>query len=177
MDTAGLRDTDEVVEAEGVARSKQAQRVADLVLLVVDGSNPLDDIDRDLIQQVADHKGLVVCNKSDLPPADDHAGMVDVSALSGMGIKDLRRQIVSALDVDLLRERPAITNMRHIALVQRAHEALERARAAAAAGGAWPEEFLLADLQDARSALEQVTGRRAPEDVLEHIFTRFCIGK
>jgi tRNA modification GTPase len=71
-----------------------------------------------------------------------------------------------------------MTNVRHIALVQRAQDALERARAAASAeGGSMSEEFVLADLQDARAALEEISGRRAPDDLLAHIFSRFCIGK
>ena len=103
---------------------------------------------------------------------------VAVSAATGAGLDDLRRGSSQALDVDLLRDRPAITNVRHIALVERAHDAL-RARPAAALGdgGSMSEEFVLADLQDARAALEEVTGRRAPDDLLAHIFARFCIGK
>ena len=135
VDTAGLRDTDEVVEAEGVARSKQALAIADLVLLVVDGSKALDEADRGLIAQAADYKALIVCNKADLPAAWDNERMIGVSALSGAGIEKLRQQIASALDLDLVRERPEITNVRHIALVQRAHDALARARSAAAAAG------------------------------------------
>ena len=80
--------------------------------------------------------------------------------------------------VEPATDRPAITNVRHIALVGRAHDALMRARAAAGANGdALSEEFVLADLQDARAALEEVSGRRTPDDVLAHIFARFCIGK
>jgi tRNA modification GTPase len=80
--------------------------------------------------------------------------------------------------VDNLRDRPAITNVRHIALVRRAHDALARAQAAVvAAAGSLSEEFVLADLQDARGALEEISGRRAPEELLEHIFARFCVGK
>jgi len=83
-----------------------------------------------------------------------------------------------ALDVDPLRDRPAMTNVRHIALVQRAHDALTRARTAAfSGGGSLSEEFVLADLQDARAALEEIAGRRAPDELLEHIFARFCVGK
>jgi tRNA modification GTPase len=90
----------------------------------------------------------------------------------------LRARIVTALDGDLLRDRPAMTNARHIALVERAHTALLGARASLEGSGpALSEEFLLADLQAARTALEEVSGRRAPEDLLEHIFTRFCVGK
>jgi tRNA modification GTPase len=140
------------------------------VLTVVDGSIKST--------QTPEYKGLIVANKSDLPAAWDHASAIEVSATTGAGLDELRRKIVEALDVDLLRDRPAITNVRHIALVERAHRALERARVAAFANGAsMPEEFVLADLSDARAALEEVGGRRAPEDLLEHIFARFCVGK
>ncbi len=101
-----------------------------------------------------------------------------VSATSGAGLEGLRRRIAEALDIEPLTDRPAITNVRHIALVERAQEALVRARAAAGAeGGRLSEEFVLADLQDARAALEEVSGRRRPDDLLAHIFSRFCIGK
>src|SRR5206468_7042694 len=118
---------------------------------------------------------LVVQNKLDLgrPPRG-----VPVSAATGAGLDALRTAIVSALEFDPLRDRPAITNTRHIALVDRAHGALARARHAALADGeSLSEEFVLADLQEARSALEEICGRRAPDDLLAHIFTRFCIGK
>jgi tRNA modification GTPase len=170
VDTAGLRETIDPVEVEGVERSRGTAAVADLVLTVVDGSIKST--------QTPEYKGLIVANKSDLPAAWDHASAIEVSATTGAGLDELRRKIVEALDVDLLRDRPAITNVRHIALVERAHRALERARAAALANGAsMPEEFVLADLSDARAALEEVGGRRAPEDLLEHIFARFCVGK
>lgn len=177
VDTAGRHDTQDPVEAEGVARSMGAQEVSDLVLLVVDGSQSLDDSDRGVISQTDDINRLIVSNKADLPMAWSGDRAVNVSATTGAGLDDLRRRIVAALAIDL-RDRPEITNVRHIALVQRAYEGLDRARCAArAAGDAMSEEFVLADLQDARAALEEVTGRRAPEDVLEHIFSRFCIGK
>jgi tRNA modification GTPase len=161
-----------------VNRAKQALAVADLLVVVLDRSAPLDDADRAIIAQVNDYKALIVCNKSDLRAAWTDREMISVSALCGGGIDTLRQRIASALDIDLVRERPEITNVRHIALVQRAHDALERARRAAdAVGGALPEEFVLADLQDARTSLEEITGRRAADDVLAHIFTRFCVGK
>jgi tRNA modification GTPase len=109
-------------------------------------------------------------------------GAVSMSAKTGQGLDNVRREIVEVLGKgehgEELRERPEITNVRHIALVERAHDALGRARSAALAeGGALSEEFVLADLQDARSALEEVVGKRASEDLLAHIFERFCIGK
>jgi tRNA modification GTPase len=170
VDTAGLRETHDPLEIEGVRRSRQALAISDLVLTVVDRS-------RERIE-VTEYKGLTVANKADLPAAWDPQDAIAVSARTGAGLDELRRRIVAALDVDLLRDRPAITNVRHIALVERAHGALSRARAAALAdGGAMSEEFVLADLSDARAALEEISGRRAPGDVLEHIFSKFCIGK
>jgi tRNA modification GTPase len=169
-DTAGLRETDDRIEVEGVQRSRQAAATADLVLVVRDRSQN--------ICQTTEYKGLIIANKSDLPVAWDDDRAVAVSATTGQGLAELRTRIVAALDVDLLRDRPAITNVRHIALVERAHDALGRARAAALTdGGSMSEEFVLADLSDARSALEEISGRRAPEDLLEHIFARFCVGK
>jgi len=155
-----------------LARARQAMAVADLVLHVDDRSRPRSRED------VLLSKVLYVANKSDLEPAwrDDLA--VAVSAVTGDGLDELRRRILDALDVEPRRDRPAMTNVRHIALVDRAHAALTRARDAASAdGGSLPEEFVLADLADARAAFEEISGRRTPDDVLEHIFAKFCVGK
>jgi tRNA modification GTPase len=103
---------------------------------------------------------------------------VHVSALTGAGLERLRSRIIAALDAEPTRDQPAITNVRHAALLERAHAALARAQQAAFTDGrSMPEEFVLADLQDARAALEEVTGKRAPDDLLTSIFSRFCIGK
>ncbi len=195
VDTAGLRETVDVVESEGVSRSRGAADVADLTLFVCDASDPSSIGSWDLVQSwdpasaglaqswdpdlAGLHKRtLIVANKSDLPRAWSRADAVNVSATTGAGLDDLRQRIAAALDVDLLADRPEMTNIRHVALVERADRALHRARTAALAEGhSMPEEFVLADLQDARSALEEITGRRAPDDLLAHIFARFCIGK
>ena len=182
VDTAGVRPTNDVVEAEGVARARQAWDVADVVLVVLDGLAPLDALDRQLLEDTAGCRRLVVSNKSDigadLVVGDAGAGFLRVSARTGGGVDDLRAGLAQALDIEVRDDPPAITNLRHVALLARAHEALSRARAAAgAAGGALPEEFVLADLQDARTALEEISGRRTSDDVLAHIFSRFCIGK
>jgi tRNA modification GTPase len=172
VDTAGLRETDDVVESEGVRRSQGAAATADLVLRVLDRSRPRCQCEPLLTEK----RTLVVATKCDLAPAWSRDDVVEVSALSGDGVETLRRRIVEALDIELVPDRPAITNIRHIALLERARAALGSARAAAD-GRILSEEFVLADLEDARSAFEEVTGRRAPEDVLAHIFERFCVGK
>jgi tRNA modification GTPase len=172
VDTAGLRETEDLVEVEGVARAQQSMAVADLVLMVEDRSRARD------YKAATTSKVLYVANKIDLPAAWDDDGAALVSARTGAGISELRRRIVAALDADSLSDRPAITNVRHIALVERAHQALARARTAALAeGGSLSEEFVLADLAEARGAFEEVSGRRAPDELLSHIFSRFCIGK
>jgi tRNA modification GTPase len=176
VDTAGLRESRDIVETEGVARAEQARAAADLVLHVHDRSAPLAP--GELAGYAPQRKELCVANKSDLPAAWHAEHAIAISAKTGAGLEALRGAIAGALDAEPLRDRPEITNVRHIALVERAHAALGRARRAAAGEAeSASEEFVLADLQDARAALEEVTGRRAPEDVLAHIFERFCVGK
>lgn len=175
VDTAGLRDTKDPVEMEGVARARQSIAAADLVLLVEDQSCRRGAESPALREP---SKVLYVANKTDRPAAWSDAGAVPVSALTGAGVAELRRRIVAALDTEPCNDRPSMTNVRHTALVERAHSALRRARAAALADGrSLSEEFVLADLVDARDALEEVSGRRASDELLAHIFSRFCIGK
>jgi tRNA modification GTPase len=131
-----------------------------------------------MFSEMTDIKRLIVSSKTDLGSAWTRPDAIAVSSMTGRGLDDLRSRIVQALDIDLTRDRPEITNVRHIALVERAHDAVGRARAAILAeGGSLPEEFVLADLQDARAALEEITGKRTPDDVLAHVFARFCVGK
>ena len=172
VDTAGLRDATDPAEIEGVERSRQAVAVADAIVHVID--------DDDLPDDRRDNR-VIVRNKIDIAPsslaraADD---VISVSARTGQGLPELRHRLGHVLGIEPKRERPDITNVRHIALVERAHAALVRARAASMSEtGAMSEEFVLADLQCARTALEEITGRRAPDELLAHIFSRFCIGK
>jgi tRNA modification GTPase len=185
VDTAGLRATRDAVEAEGVNRSRQALRVADLIVVVVDQSEPLDAEDAAVIEDTMNRRTLVVANKADKAPAWGVASLdyarlpvAVVSAETGDGLDQMRLSVAAALNMGPEQDRPEITNVRHIALVRRADDALARARSAVLDNGpAMPEEFVLADLQDARAALEEVTGRRVTEDLLTHIFSKFCIGK
>ena len=177
VDTAGIRDGCDEVELAGVERSRLAIGVADLVLLVVDGSSEATQADRDIISQTQDNKRLIVINKSDLPIRWSTGVGVSVSAVTGSGLDELRLRILDAFEIVDAVDRPEVTNVRHVALIQRARDALWRAANASRPAALMPEEFVLADLQDARSALEEITGKRAPESVLDHIFERFCIGK
>ena len=182
VDTAGVREARDEIEAEGVRRARQAQQIAALTLVIADGSEPLLDEDRALIEAVAS-RALVVQTKADLPrqwAIDElgtrHEKTEPVSAMTGQGLDELRAKIAAALlERDVFREPPAITNIRHLTLVEDSRDAVERAVHALVTGAT--EELVLVDLARARECLEQVTGRRTPDDLLLHIFTRFCIGK
>jgi tRNA modification GTPase len=153
-------------------------RVADLVLVVLDGSRPLEEGDARILDRTADRPRLTVANKVDAGRAWRRDDALELSAVTGAGVEALRERIVTGLGGDLAADRPAITNVRHLALVERARESLLRARTAALAEGrSRSEEFVLADLQEARAALEEITGARTPDDVLAHVFARFCVGK
>ncbi len=181
VDTAGVRaGAVDPIEVEGIARAVAVRDVADIVLVVVDRSRSLDADDRALLESTSKRRRVVVASKSDLAPAwpmDELAGAspLALSATSGEGVDCLRAALVVAAAGEPLRDVPAITNVRHQDLLTRAHAALERAEAAALGGA--PEEFVLADLGEARSRLEEITGTRTSDDVLHAIFDRFCIGK
>jgi tRNA modification GTPase len=178
IDTAGLRETRDALECDGVDRTHRAARVSDLVLIVADASRPLDESDHQIFSQFIDRPRLIVSNKIDIAVVWSRIDSVQVSAQTGAGLDDLRHRIHEMLDIDVVSERPEITNVRHVAVLQRARAALVRARTAALSdGGSLSEEFVLADLQEARVALEEITGRRAPDELLAHIFERFCVGK
>jgi tRNA modification GTPase len=182
VDTAGLREAGDAIEAEGVSRARQARDVAALTVVVLDRSVPLSPADLAIVAETPDPK-VIARNKADLAPAwpVDHApvafaGAIDVSAATGVGLDALRARLAGDLTgLEDLRDPPAISNVRHLALVDEAIAALGRADAAIEVGAT--EELVLVDLSAARRALEEITGRRTPEDLLHHIFARFCVGK
>jgi tRNA modification GTPase len=184
VDTAGLRETDSDVEAEGVRRAERAAEGAAVTLLVLDGSQPLSPEHRDLLQRTERQSRLVVANKADLPEAwtPSDAGEVHIcrtSARTGEGLDRLRAAISAALGVaDGEVDPPRVTNVRHAALLARVAGALDVvAHDLADVDCPPPEEAVVQGLTAARGLLEEISGRRTAEDVLAHIFTRFCIGK
>ena len=177
VDTAGARVAGDVIEREGVKRGRDARGVADLIVLVIDASVPLTEDDDALVADTTDQHRLVVGNKSDLPVVTQRADAIPVSALTGHGMDRLRCAIRRALTGEEgTREVPGLTNLRHVTLLDETRACLRRA-ITSLEGSAVPEEFLLADLQAARSRLDEIVGVRTSEDVLNHIFSRFCIGK
>lgn len=179
VDTAGLRESSDEVEAEGVRRAEQAAAAAHVTVIVLDLGAPLERADRELLsaRRASD---VVVGNKCDVAPAwpiGSVPGAIAISAMTGQAVERLAATIVEALGLATTVEVPLVTNVRHVTLIERAVEALERAAAAATAPDRLPEEFVLADLHEARASLEEVVGLHSTDDLLTHIFSRFCIGK
>lgn len=175
VDTAGLRESTDVIEEEGVRRAEEARQVAALTLLVLDASQPLGVDDRRLLADMAGLR-VIVANKADLPAQWTLGEALPVSATTGAGLDALRTTIVTALSgSDDWRDPPMVSNQRHLQQVEVALTAVDRCLELLAQGAT--EELVLAELTDARDAIESLVGRRTPDDLLRHIFSRFCIGK
>lgn len=184
VDSAGIRAPGDPVEAEGVSRARRAFGAAGAVLVVLDRAEPLAADDRGVLEETSSSPRVVVANKIDRPPAWSSTDLplgggeivVEASARTGRGMGRLRGELRRLLLGETVpRETPMVANIRHIELLEQAESALGAAAGAAGQGAA--EEFVLEDLERARRALEELTGKRTPDDVLEHIFERFCIGK
>lgn len=182
IDTAGLREVADAVEREGVRRARQAHGEAEMVLLVLDGSRPLEPSELRLLdeaRQTAPRETLAVLNKSDLPArgkrAADLAESLEVSALTGAGIEKLRAELRRRLVGSGALEDPIVTNGRHARALEQTAEALTRATDAAREG--FSEEFVLEDLRAARQHLGRITGEFGQNELYDKIFSTFCIGK
>ena len=183
-DTAGIRDTDDQIEKIGVGLSRQHIDRADAVLVVIDRSAALTDDDLALVNSCGDKKILIVINKCDLPPRITDLAIksafalrkvVLVSAKTGLGLDDLKL-VLRDLLIDAQAELPVIvTNLRHKSALVRSEHALRRAMASLAIEFA--PEFVAVDLNEAREALEEIIGVINNEDVLDRVFSNFCIGK
>jgi tRNA modification GTPase len=174
VDTAGIREGQDLVESLGIERSYQAMADADLTLVVVDVSAPLGEEDRTLIER-AQGKRLVAGNKCDLGIASPDS--LPVSALTGQGVDELRRTILDTLAPRgrIEQEGGFITSLRHEQLLRESREALDQARNATTLG--IPHEMLLLDFYGALRPLDAITGATTADDILNRIFSTFCIGK
>ncbi len=193
VDTAGLRETSEEAEAIGVRKSREALADADLVLAVVDASAPLREDERALIASLAGRRALVAENKCDLPPAaaverpgdlefpekraeNPPPAAVRTSALTGEGVQTLRGALEQMIRNPAGESESGIlTSLRHFEAVRGALASLDAARAAVAAK--IPHEMVLLDLYAALRQLDGLTGETTPDDILNRIFSTFCIGK
>jgi tRNA modification GTPase len=178
VDTAGIRRGQDLVENLGIERSYRAMADADLTLVVVDVSAPLDREDEDLIRRASEQgRFLVAGNKADLHRRAEPQGALLVSALTGEGLPELRRHLVEAIAPPGRWEQEGgfITSLRHEQLLKESREALEQARNATSLG--IPHEMLLLDLYAALRPIDAITGATSADDILNRIFSTFCIGK
>jgi tRNA modification GTPase len=187
VDTAGIRQALDEAESIGIGKSMEALADADLVLVVLDASQPQDRTDRELLEQVAERGAVAVLNKSDLAAtgstADNSMALRDggvpvvwTSALSGEGIAELRQQILRHVHGDgPPQETGMLTNLRQQQQVTRTLAALDAAAVSVRANT--PHEMILLDLYNALHALDEVTGATTADDILNLIFGTFCIGK
>ena len=181
-DTAGVRQTTDGIETLGIERTHRALSDADLVLVVIDGSDEVGPADRDLLSQTAESRRIVVMNKSDLPSfraADSCLGVphtINVSARSGEGLDELRAAMLESLNSAGVEDQGLlITNARHYDLLCRTKQEVELAQAAFR--DRHSEELVLVPLHNALKYLGQITGETTTEDILSEIFATFCIGK
>lgn len=178
VDTAGIRQSQDIVESLGIARSHEAIADADLTLLVVDLAQTLTAEDEQLIAKLADRRPLLVGSKADLPRRlSTTSELIAVSAVTGAGIGELRQAVLGRLAPDGLvtPESGSITSLRHANLLRESLEALENAQRAVEFS--IPHEMLLLDLYAALQPLDAITGATTADDILNRIFSTFCIGK
>ncbi len=184
IDTAGMVQHKGLVESLGVARSRKAIEQADIVLLVLDASNNLRSSDRELIallSELREKEVLVAANKCDLPRRAlfDHLAWatVSISALTGEGLDKLEDRMVACVLGGKVSTSDAllVSNPRHKACLERAEGHLEQALSSIAAQ--MPDDFITIDLTAALNALGEITGETVSEELLETIFSNFCIGK
>ena len=177
IETAGIRQALDEAESIGIRKSMEALADADLVLVVVDASQALEDTDRELLRDVGQRMAIVVENKIDIGKGSgDGFAEVRTSATSGEGIPELRQLILQKLGGEgAQNESGFLTNVRQQDLVQRALAGLDAATAAVSAKT--PHEMILLDLYSALRPLDEITGATTADDILNRIFSTFCIGK
>jgi tRNA modification GTPase len=181
IDTAGIRRTRDRVERIGVERSLEKLRSADVVLFVVDGSQPLTEEDLDIYRMVKDRDLIIVVNKIDLGlniplEFDGEHSIIKVSALKGHGIRDLEEEILKKAGALTDEGLNIYVSVRHEMLLKKAKEVLEHFIEVIKKEDISPEIAML-DIREASSHLGEIVGEVTTEEVLGSIFSRFCIGK
>jgi tRNA modification GTPase len=182
-DTAGIRDVTERLEQIGVERSQRSLATADLVIHVIDGSETYHDDDLKIAGHYGDRPAILAINKSDLParvalpPELTTREPVRVSAVTGTGLDELRDRLLALLNLGVAGDRASDVqvNERHARALGVVLESLEDATSEMAAGD--PPEIIAQNLRGSLDAVGEIVGKTATEDILDKIFSKFCIGK
>ncbi|MGO3380286.1 MAG: tRNA modification GTPase, partial [Loigolactobacillus coryniformis] len=186
IDTAGIRETDDKVEKIGVERSKQAITQADLVLLILNNSEALTDEDRTLLAATQDKKRLVILNKTDLPVKLDEAelqqtvapeNIIAISALTATGVDQLEQRIADLFwgGIDNSQSTTLVSNARQIGLLNQAKQALDDVLAGIKAE--MPVDLVQIDMTRCWDLLGEITGDAYQDELLNQLFSQFCLGK
>ena len=184
-DTAGIRKTEDIVENIGVEKSKKFIENADLVLLVLDASRELESEDREVIEEIQNHnkKTIVLLNKIDLERKIELEefnleNILEISAKDNIGIEDMEERIYSYIveeNVEDSSEKLIITNIRHKTALEKTKGAIRNIFETIDAG--MPMDLISVDLKEALDSLSEITGEISSEDILDHVFGNFCVGK
>ena len=181
IDTAGIRETEDTVEAIGVERSRKAAENADMVIFVCDGSQPLTQEDEAIIDAVCDRENAVaLINKADLglkvEPGDlPFMNVVEICAATGEGLQQFADVVEMLFDSDTPCDGSVLTNARQYDAIRRAFDAIERSLKGLRQG--LTPDMVLIDVEEAMEAMGEVTGATVREDITARIFERFCVGK
>ena len=185
IDTAGIRETEDIVEKIGVGKAKQMAEDADLILYVVDSSLPLDDNDHEIMELLSGRKSIVIYNKTDLEAAVDieelkektGSPVIPVSVVEETGLRQLEDEIKRMFFHGELsfNDEVYITNARHKAALEEAKESLKLVIGSIEMG--MPEDFFSIDLMNAYESLGRIVGESVGEDLVNEIFSKFCVGK
>ena len=185
MDTAGIRDTEDIVEKIGVDKAKAHANEADLVIYVVDASRELDENDFEIMEMIQDKKAVVLLNKSDLDTVVTKdmvrkhidKAMIEISAKEESGIRELEETLKNMFfhgEISF-NDEVYITNVRHKTAIQNAYDSLQKV--IMSIDNDMPEDFYSIDLLDAYEPLGSITGETIGEDLVNEIFSKFCMGK
>ncbi|ERJ12543.1 tRNA uridine-5-carboxymethylaminomethyl(34) synthesis GTPase MnmE [Haloplasma contractile] len=180
VDTAGIRETEDLVEAIGVERSKQAISEAELVLLVLNNSEPLTEEDRLLLDLTKDKQRIILINKSDLESKIDKSKLnnfIETSMVEDIGIEDIEEKVKQLFDLGEIKTKDMtyISNTRHIAKLRIARESLENASRAIEMEV--PVDMVEVDVKEAWIALGEILGKEVGDSLLDELFSKFCLGK
>ena len=177
IDTAGIRETEDVVEKIGVNRSKKAITDAELILLVLDQSKAISKEDQDLLELTKDKKRLIIANKADLPKALQLEEVLPISTLTKEGLKDLEKAILKLLSLEDIDSRDFnyLSNVRHIQKVKEARTSLLNVLSSIELD--MPVDVYAIDLTQAWKSLGEILGEYYQDDLLNELFSKFCLGK